>query len=448
MQSPLTRIQETIRKHHLVSRKQKVLIAISGGPDSVFLAWVMRELGYKTGLAHINYHMRGQDSEYEEQLVRDYGRLWGVPVYIHSSDPKSYAAQNGLSFQVAAREIRYAFFEQLMDEHGYDCCATGHHADDRVESTLMNLIKGNNSQVLTAIPLQRDRYIRPLADIYREEIISTLQQEKLAFSHDISNDTNDYTRNKFRNQVIPLLEEINPSVSRQITEREEWYQLQYGFIAHQLANFSPPLLEEKEGERILVWDAFVAKFGEKFLPLLVVWALEKWGIHGHELWQCLNLIHAQTGKVCYAGEYEVIRTRSGLLLRIPAAETTEVTKTLYHLENPEKVDFRGQTIVFSFPEEPPVFGLENKFYIDPDRIVFPLTIRNWREGDKMQPLGMKTRKKLSDIFTDEKFSVTMKEKAIVFEDAQGIICLTGFRISERVRISSSTIRPMEISLLS
>ncbi|MEZ4774509.1 MAG: tRNA lysidine(34) synthetase TilS [Bacteroidia bacterium] len=438
MQELLERLAQTIQNYELILPGQKVLVAISGGPDSVFLAGALHRLGYAIGLAHVNYHLRGQDSENEELLIRQYARQWNVPAFICHATPKQHALKHHVSLQVACRDIRYDWFDQVLTTENYDCCATAHHLNDQSESILMSLVKGNSESVIHGIPIKRGPYIRPLTEISKIEILAAINETGWAYSLDYTNEKNDYTRNQFRNQIIPYLKNINPDLENQLKNRLKWYQQQHAFIRKIIEQHRKELITISEEVISLDWGPFENKFGREHLPVLLAEVVAEWGLHGHEIEQCIRLIDSQPGKRMETKSARLTRTRSGLLFQVKPGQVEAATPLkLENFPQSETIHFDGREVSFTTETLSPaaeVF-IQGKYLLDIEKIHFPVTIRHWQQGDRMKPLGMKGHKKLSDIFIDEKFDPLAKARAIVLEDQRGVIFLSEYRISDRIKLT-------------
>lgn len=432
-------VANTIATHHLLKRSDRVLVAISGGPDSVLLAYTLVQMGYQLGLAHVNYNLRAEASDGEEQLVRKYAKEWGVPVYVQNVDTQAHASVKKLSFQDAARKLRYTFFEQLMHEEGYTKCATGHQANDQIESVLMSLFKGNSPQVLKGIPRARGPYVRPLLDLSRTDVLNCLAELGLAYGIDHTNEENNYLRNQFRNQVIPILHHINPSVGDQIVARHDWYHQQNTFLKRILDNCLDQSISEIKGGSLLNWTDFVVEFGTDQLPLLLVAAGERWGWHGHSLWRLMELIDAQKGKFIEREGERIFRHELGLFFQSQSANVPLRSIKLPSIPKLGTLRFGQRKIHLLHPAKGPFsFGDPTTLYINSAALHLPLEIRPWQQGDRMQPFGMKGAKKLSDIFIDQKYSPFQKEQAIVFADQKQIVALSDFRIADELKVDHQT----------
>lgn len=446
MKTLAQQIARFIDSEALFSPSDRILVAISGGPDSVFLARVLHQAGYSIGLAHVNYQTRGVHSEAEEELVRAIANTLNVPVFVHRCELKKQIREEGGSFQVVARDIRYSFFEEIMDTHSFSHCATAHHRDDRTENMIMSLIRGNSTRLISDIPLKRDRYVRPLAQIGKAEMVEALDSAKIAYSIDSSNLESHYTRNRIRNLVMPLFAEINPSIQDQLTSRMSWYDMQFTFIHQVLAKAYEEGHSASTIGHELSWDAFTTEHGSDFLPLFIAFAMDQWGVHGYALWAAVGLISSENGKYIETDLGKITRTRNGIQLLFPASES----------EGPVEVAaFTGEQIILwndwkihlqHIEGKDIQLGIPNQFYLDLGKISWPLTLRHWRIGDKMIPFGMRGQKKLSDIFIDQKRETPEKEHALIIEDQQGIIALSDFRIAARTGLHSETQRVIRIQL--
>lgn len=434
LESFLQIITETIQTHELTTKEDYILVGISGGPDSVFLGYALHQLGYRIGIAHVNYGLRGDDSEREEELVRELAAKWKVRIHVHAENPKEHT-NSGISLQMKTREIRYDFFERLLRNEGYTHCATAHHADDQVESLLMSLIKGNSPSIWKGIPIKRGPYIRPLIQLRKNEILEEVKQLGLPYSDDYTNFGTDYLRNRFRNEVLPIFADMNPSISPQLLDRNNWYQQQQTFQSRVLE----PFLEGITISKNLDWMGFVEQFGKESLPILISAAAEKWGLHGNEIWQVVQLAESQVGKFVLTQAGKILRSRKGLVLSYLETELSTQSKQIFELESEtHSLQFGDMQMIFTYPiQETPDFNAMGTHYFSQSSLHFPLNLRHWKRGDKMIPLGMKTHKKLSDIFVDEKFSAHQKQTAVVIEDQKGIICLSSFRIADRVKIGKN-----------
>lgn len=433
--------QNTLLAFQMIPESGKVLAAVSGGADSVLLALIMKDLGLLHGIAHCNYQLRGDESDSEERFVQQLADELSVPFYCRKLETRSHIEASGQSLQVVARNLRYDFFEMIMEKEGLDVCATAHHQNDQAETILMNFIKGYSPEITKGIPFKRGKFIRPLLKVSRIEIENALKDKNQSYCTDSSNLKDIYFRNKLRNNILPVLETLNPSLGLTLENKLAQYTLQTGLIK---AALTPYLTEGNE----LNFNDFITDFGTEFLPLLIQAFLEKHQIYGLIIEQITALTEKETGKFVPVDSYrKIVRSRSGISL-IEEDGILNSPVQIPFFQGERSFSFDNQTIIIENPcEDTPVFGKENVFYIDAEKIKFPLTIRKKQEGDTMIPFGMRGEKKLSDIMTDEKFTPFQKQNALVFTDCtQKIFAFSGFRISENVAIRKHTRIMMKIEV--
>lgn len=436
-----TSILACLEKHHPIPKNGQILIGISGGPDSVYLAFLLYTMGYRISLAHVNYGLRNLDSIKEEELVNAYAKDWNVPIYIKRENPKDRMLDSGDSLQQIAREIRYEFFEGLMQRHDISHCAIAHHADDQVESILMSLIKGNADRVMHAIPISREQYVRPLIYLSRAEILEGLREAQLSYSHDISNDSNDYLRNQIRNQVLPLLEEINPSIRGQLLRKESLYQDQKKSLDQYAAHY---LAKGLKSPHHFSWEEIEEELSSEQLTHVLILLLNHWGLHGNDLWNSLALKDSLSGKMILTAKGKIIKDRKAFILQ--KGEKSDAGEKHYRIESwqgKESFQLENWEIVLEEVKEAD-FSKKGSYYFSLDELNFPVNFRKVSRGDKMKPLGMKQHKKLSDIMIDSKWSQPKKEQAILMEDQKKICLLIDFRISEEIKLSKTKERILEL----
>lgn len=428
----LSQIKQELHKIMEDASQVRILVALSGGADSVCLALVLKELGYTIGIVHCNFGLRGEESDAEEDFVRNLAKEWQLELFVRRFDTKKEVEKSGESLQVVARKLRYAYFEEVMQQEKYDFCATAHHANDQAETLLLHLIKGSANQVMKGIPLQREKYIRPLLHVSKKGILAYLEEKNYPYKTDSSNLKNDYQRNFLRNKVIPQMEEINPSFVDLLNQKYAFYQLQSTFIQSVVKEYLPK-------DKHLIFAPFVAKYGDSFLPILILSFLQLHKISGHKALEICELANKKTGKIIEGKENKIIRTREGIAI-------IEEQGYLYHTINEIYGNLHfslgnweiGVSHSFWGTIQKPNFSQAQTFYLDKDKIRFPLTFRSPILGDKIAAYGLNGKKNISDIFTDNKYPVQHKLSAFVIEDAIEIIALSHYRIAENVKIDAHT----------
>ncbi|MCI4667762.1 MAG: tRNA lysidine(34) synthetase TilS [Bacteroidia bacterium] len=441
----LQHLKQWFEKHQIDLEGNRFLIAVSGGPDSVLLVHLMKLLGARIGLAHVNYQLRNEESDMDQALVEEIGKELNCEVHVHAATQKEVKEDPFYSVQEKARDIRYHFFEELMDLHDYSYCLTAHHGDDQVETLLFQLFRGNSVSILKGIPEVREPYLRPLLIFTKEEILQACNEKQIKYRIDHTNLQNDYIRNQIRNKLVPFIREINPSIMRQMSRVYQWYHLQEHFIEYVIERMYPFMVEQNEQGATLDWTAFLEQYPKEFLPVLVSEVLSKWGVHGQGMQQALRLINSTSGKFVEWQSGKIYRTREGIAYSEEDQTNLEAIVVKDLPDTPLSYTWMGREIKLSYHEGEFKFGVENEFYLDSDEIKWPIRIRSWKLGDRMVPFGMNQSKKLSDIFIDNKLNPLEKERAIVIEDQQKIICLSDFRQSDSVKITEDTWHVLKIS---
>ncbi len=421
-----------------INKDSKLLVAVSGGGDSVLITRILLDLGYRIAIAHCNYQLRGEESDKEEEFVKDFATSHNIPAHYIRFDTKANLNNSADSVQILARKLRYDFFERLLYSEKYDYCITAHHLSDQTETLLFSFLKGFSPEIIKGIPSQRGKFIRPLIESSRNEIEGALAEINQSFCTDSSNLKSDYHRNKIRNQILPVIKEINPSIEQTLQRKINHYHLQIKLIEAVLARFT-------EEVAILKFEPFISIYGIALLPLLIQIFAQKHNIHGNLLTEVMALGNSEIGKFVVLPENKkIIRSREGLEI-INILEGFEAI-TIPFFEGEKRIQIGYYKVIFIHPyKENLDFKSKNVFHIDSEKIFFPLTIRPKKTGDMMPPFGMKGRKKISDIITDEKFSPFEKENALIFEDKKAeIFALSGYRISRKVAITPKTTLVLKI----
>ena len=424
------RIQKFIEEKNLFSPNDKVLIALSGGADSVALLRVLLSLGYACESAHCNFHLRGDESNRDESFVRNLCHRLSVPFHVIHFDTETYAQEHHLSIEMAARSLRYEWFEKLRKERNASVIAVAHHRDDSVETFLLNLIRGTGIDGLKGIAHKNGRVVRPLLQESRESIIHYLEAIDQDYVTDSSNLQDEYMRNKIRLNLLPLMKMMNPSIMETIQEtgmrlsevasiyhrdREEMKKLKVSHLSEESMWVSIA--------DILNDVAPISFLHELLFPLGFNLSQVK------DIHRCLSV--PQSGKRFYAKEWEVIRDRDEL--QIKKLDSNEAIPELLM----ETMDYIPSFVI---PREKEIACL------DADKVIRPLIVRKWQKGDKFVPLGMTGKKKVSDYLTDKKFSLLQKEKQYVVCCGETIVWLVDERIDNRFRVTNQTTRILLIRI--
>ena len=422
------KIAKYIDNEHLLSKEDKVIIALSGGADSVALLHVMHSLGYKCEAAHCNFHLRGEESNRDETFVHELCKSMQIPLHIIHFETEKYAIENKISIEMAARELRYQWFEEIKKESAANVIAVAHHQDDSVETLLLNLIRGTGLSGLLGIRPQNKDIIRPLLCVNRQNIIEYLGSIGQNYVTDSTNLEDEYIRNKIRLNLIPLMEEINPSVKKNIIATSNYLNEIELIYNNEIENGKQRVLT-KEGIRIsdlLKEPAPNALLFEILHPL---------GFNSAQIQNILSLLlKGQTGKQLISKDgWRIIKDRNMLLIQ----PKENLEETPFQLIREELI----YTKDFIIPRE------KNIACFDADKLEdTEFTIRKWRKGDTFVPFGMKGQKKISDYLTDRKLSLIQKERQYVLCQRDKIIWVIGERTDNRYRIDDKTKRVIIITM--
>lgn len=422
-----------------------VLLAVSGGLDSAVMAYLFHLAGYQFGIAHANFQLRGKESERDEDFVRTLAEKYQVAIHVKRFETKTFARKNGISVQMAARTLRYEWFEELIKDENYSCFATAHHLDDQVETFLINLTRGTGIAGLHGILPRNGKIIRPLMFSGRKEIEAYATANDLDFVQDSSNISMKYTRNRIRLKIIPQLELINPAFRQELKQTIGHIRDAEIIYRQTVEQKRKEILHRKGDEFIISADQFFN------LKPLTSWAFEllsPFGFNQANIKDITGLAEAIPGKEVLSATHRVIKDRDQLIIaprKKTGLETTFLVTTddlaLKAIKSPVNLGFE------TLHEIPAEFAdPATTAYIDFDKLDFPLLIRKWHRGDFFCPMGMSKRKKLSDFFTDQKFSLIEKEKQWLICSGKNIVWIIGHRIDDRYKITTATKRVLKIIL--
>ena len=410
-----------------------MVVACSGGKDSVLLTHLLHELGYEMVLAHMNYHLRGAESDADARFVEALAQTLQVPFFVESADAKAAADQGGEGLQAAARRLRYAFFERIRTTVGAAYVVTAHQRDDLVETYFGHLLRGSHWKGFTAIPRVNGHVVRPLLHVSRQEIEDFALASNIAFRHDASNDSLHYTRNRIRHELIPLLEDIRPGFTRntlrQIDQFVEIGQVIDGLVA-ELAEQMLDLREE--GLRI-----DIEGLGEHpLLRLLLQEILNDYGFRARRVDEVIDLMYSDPGHGIYSSTHRILRERDHLLITPLPEKHSEVVE-IYRGD--DEVHSLMHLIVDELPRSAVTITSDaNVALLDADSLTFPLVLRRWQAGDRIRPIGLEGSMKVSDLLVQAKMSTLEKERVCVLLSGEEIVWVPGLRIGESAKIGSST----------
>ncbi len=427
-----------IQSQHLFRKKDRILLAVSGGVDSMVMCQLFLEAGFQVGIAHVNFKLRGEDSDGDEAFVKKFAEDHELPFFSTTFSTKKLAEEQKKSIQLIARELRYHWMEEVRKQNGFNYIATAHHLNDSLETILYNWAKGTGIKGMLGIPCCNGFIVRPLLGLTKEDIEAYADTRRLAFRKDASNDETYYSRNKIRHQVIPALKDINPRLEESVGENlgflQDVYSIYYWAVVHLLKKVW------KGGEESTSIDFEKLSQWPGSETLLFEW-LSPMGFNSRQVAQVWKSRHNQPGAVFYSDTHQLLIDRTTFVLQ------KRIEKNNLHLEytlSTEETSVQlsdGRIVVEHLSNPPTTFAEDaNTAFLDASAMTFPLTIRRWRAGDHFCPLGMnKQTKKLQDFFTDLKLPKTEKEKVWIVEDAEKRICwIAGLRLDERFKITPQT----------
>lgn len=419
-------------------RESKNLIAVSGGVDSVVLTHLCNEIGLDITLAHCNFNLRGIESNDDQKFVIDLASQLNIETFIQGFDTNKYAQENKISTQMAARELRYQWFTDLSSQLGFDFILTAHHADDSLETFLINLSRGSGLEGLKGIPEINTNVVRPLLPFAREDIEAYAKENNIEWREDASNATTKYLRNKLRHEVIPILKETNPQFLSGFKASIKHLKEAQEVISDRVDDVSDDILNVSEDAIYLSIEALNKLNNPKayLYFLLKDYGFTEWN-------DVANLLLAQSGAQIFSKEWRLLKDRENIILTSLEKEEQEV---VIINKGTLELSFRNEKLRFEkVTTQQPTNS--NSIFVDSDKLSFPLKLKKWEEGDVFYPLGMKGKKKVSKYFKDEKFSLIDKEKTWLLCSNNDIIWIVGHRADNRFKITDETASIMKITLV-
>ncbi|WP_342647109.1 tRNA lysidine(34) synthetase TilS [Mucilaginibacter sp. CSA2-8R] len=433
---PVQNFTAYIEQHQLFNRPNKVLAALSGGMDSVLLVHLLKAAGYTFGIAHCNFQLRDAEANADQDFCRSLAAELQVPFYTVSFDTLAYAKKQKISIQMAARELRYQWFEQVRQQHQYDAIALAHHQNDTIETILLNLTRGTGIAGLHGILPKNGYWVRPLLFLSRQQITDIVLQlqNKLPYREDSSNASTKYARNKIRHEVIPKLKELNPNLENtferslsHFRELEQLLQLQMQVVKHNL-------VKQHENE-IHILKADVLQLQPQ--RLLLGELLKEYDFNDTILDDVISALPKHAGRVFESGKYQLLLDRDKLII----TPKKDLNVLPVYLNRDSEEIFYADTSFHVIRTNAPYLVTPHGAIaaVDEDLLVYPLTFRNWQEGDYFMPLGMPSRKKLSDFFINQKVPRHQKIQIPILVNGNGdIIWVAGYRLDDRYKLTPQT----------
>ena len=454
----LQRFIDFIKKENLFQPKDKLLLAVSGGVDSVVLCEVCKQAGFDFVIAHCNFKLRGEESERDELFVRELAKKYNAEIFVKKFDTEKYAEENKLSIQVAARELRYEWFNFLIgnkqnaisNKQTNDNCPlpiahwiiTAHHANDNLETLLINFFKGTGINGLRGILSKNKKIIRPLLFARKEELLEFAKENNLSFVEDSSNASDKYTRNYFRNKLIPGIQKVFPQAEDNLLNNIQRFK-DIETLYQQSIDLHKNKLIEKKGEEIHIPVLQLLKSAT--LPTIVYEIIKNFGFTSNQTEEVIKLLKSDSGKYVQSSTHRLLKNRNWLII---SPNNTNLSENILIEENDTSIEFINGKLSFQkiVTDNSQLTPDRYIAMLDADEIIFPLLLRKWKQGDYFYPLGMSKKKKLSRFFIDQKLSLTEKENIWLLEMNKKIIWVVGQRIDDRFKITAKTKNILKVSL--
>ena len=438
----LQKLQLHINEKFPFLKDKKILIATSGGVDSVVLTQLLFHLKFNISLAHCNFKLREKESDLDALFVEELAKKLKIDFYTTAFQTEKLAKKSKESTQIAARNLRYHWFQEISAQNNFDFVLTAHHADDNIETFLINLTRGSGLDGFTGIPAIQKNIVRPLLIFSREEIINYATEHAIVWREDQSNSSTKYTRNKIRHQVIPALKEINPSLLDTFAKTIENLQESQQIVADRIEEIKPKAMLPLHAKGKNSFKISIQEIQKASNPKAYLFQVLK-AYHFTEFTDIVNLLTAQSGKQVFSKTHTLIKDRDFLLLS--EIEKKEVSLVYYLEENDTKIT---EPIHLSLHKEfTEIKKNKNTIYVSRETLTFPLILRKWKNGDSFYPLGMEGRKKVSKYFKDEKISLLEKEEVwLLCNNDDSLIWIVGKRQDSRFYTSAKDDNTLKINI--
>lgn len=427
----LNSLNSFIQNHQLFDKTDKLGLAISGGKDSVALAYMLDALGYSFVLIHCNFSLRGEESEGDEEFVRQLSAKLKhcSEIFVAKFDTENYASEKSINIQLAARELRYSYFKELYLQNKFTKLLTAHHKTDLIETFFINLNRGSGIKGIKSIPLRRDYIVRPLMNFTSDDVVRFLKENSINFRSDSSNQTNKYLRNKIRNKVMPQLLMDLPLLDQSILKTTKILSEENELLNHFLNDLRTKICVINE-KNIIVSICKSKLMSYPQTSTILYHLLDKYDFNYSQCEQIVESCKGESGKYFKSNTYEVLTDRDELILRsISVKPVTEIVirgEGIFRIDNAQFSikKWHGEVVFSSNPNEE-IVSLNDH--------IFPLTLRYWNQGDFIHPLGMKGKKSLSDFFIDAKIPVFEKHKIPLLCKQNNVLWICGKRISDQIK---------------
>jgi len=432
----LQQFRQFISDNRLFSGKDKILAAVSGGMDSVALCSLFRQAGINFGIAHCNFLLRGSESDADEEFVRQLASEYGVNFYTRSFETSEYARAKGISIQMAARDLRYAWFDELIKTEGYSSVATAHHLDDQSETFFINLLRGSGLSGIHGILPKQGNIVRPMLFATREEIDDFVRDNRLPYREDSSNKSRKYLRNRLRHELMPVLMNIDPAFSHKLNQTMLHIRGIEDILNQKVNEVSERIVIKKQDQ----FQVEISKIKE--LNPFETWTyliLQPFGFSAAVVNEVVEAMEGISGKMFFSQTHRLVKDREILIIE-PLANLNPAQLQYFIGEDTPEITRPFPMEFSSMPVAETLEMLHNPAFacLDAGKLKYPLTLRLWQKGDRFIPFGMKGWKKVSDFLTDLKLPVPEKEKTWLMLSAGDVVWIVGKRIDDRFRISKQT----------